>query len=683
MSFFSPLSSFVVVGASEDPKKIGNILLSKNQHFSGRIYGVNPKWGSAYGCDFYPDISSLPEVPDIAVFAIPEFLIYDALESAWKFGIKKAIIITAGFWEIGKKDEENRLHQIAQKYGIRFLGPNCLGYGNTKIGLNLSFGGQFFSPGNIGIISQSGAMAVAITDILESRKLWFSQFFSLGNKTDLDETDALQELMDDAETRVIALYLESISRGREFLQRLTQIAHTKPVIIMIGWVSERGKSATASHTGSLSGDRLIYEAALRQGGAILTYELAEFFDFLEIFSLSGGTDLTGNPFIITNAWGIWVLSTDQSDFHRLDLANITPEEDQKLRLDMPLMMSTKNPIDIIGDADSKRVGTILRNIAIIRNSSDILLFFTVQATTDIDVITQTIIDFQKQNPDHHLFVGLIGGSTIQKSAILLADARIFVTETTESLIGSYQKLLEWRRWSIKTSLPKKKDNSIRKPDSSMALLDQNTTEKILADADIQTTQTYEYSTLDEVLGHTHRFHGPYIMKIAGKHIAHKTEIGGVSGRLISREEVSIAYGKILKNVSQALPASEIDGVTIGRFIDPSPSFELFFWAKRDPSFGEVYVLGAGGIYVSILADTRLHIGKWEKSDILLDIEALRSYPAISGYRKQRTVDIEKLVDMIYRLSSLFSEHPEIQEIDINPILFSDGKPVIADAKFYM
>lgn len=623
MSFFSSLSSFVVVGASEDPKKIGNILLSKNQHFSGKIYGVNPKWGSAYGCDFYPDISSLPEVPDIAVFAIPEFLIYDALESAWKFGIKKAIIITAGFWEIGKKNEENRLHEIAQKYGIRFLGPNCLGYGNTTIGLNLSFGGQFFSPGNIGIISQSGAMAVAITDILENRKLWFSQFFSLGNKTDLDETDALMELMDDTETRVIALYLESISRGKELMDILTQITPMKPVIIMIGWVSERGKKATASHTGSLSWDRLIYEAALRQSGAILTYELGEFFNLLEIFSLSVERSITGDPYIITNAGGIGVLSTDQSDFHHLDLANITPEEDQKLRLDMPLMMSTKNPIDIIGDADSKRVSTILRNIASIRKKSDILFFFTVQATTDIDIITQTIIDFQIQNPDHHLFVGLIGGSTIRKSASLLADARIFATETTESLIWSYQKLLEWKRWSIQTPLPEKKDNRIRKPESSMTLLDQNTTEKFLTDANIQTTQTYEYQTIDKILDHIYKFRGPYIMKIAGKHIAHKTEIGGVSKRLISKEEVCIAYENILKNVSQGLPASEIDGVTIGRYIDPSPSFELFFWAKRDPSFGEVYLVGAGGIYVSILSDTRLHIGKWEKSDILLDIESLR------------------------------------------------------------
>lgn len=246
-------------------------------------------------------IADLPEVPDIAVFSIPEPLIYDALEQAGMYGIKKAIIITAGFKEIGKKEEELRLHSIAQKYGIRFLGPNCLGYGDTTSGLNLSFGGKFFSPGNIGIISQSGAMAVAITDILDSRHLGFSTFYSLGNKTDIDESDLLLELASDDATEVIAVYLESIARGKVWLDTLRRVTEKKPVIMMIGGVSEHGKIATASHTGSLSGDRAIYEAAAREGGALLTYSLTEFFDLLEMFSLTIHESLVGRPYIITNA----------------------------------------------------------------------------------------------------------------------------------------------------------------------------------------------------------------------------------------------------------------------------------------------------------------------------------------------------------------------------------------------
>ncbi len=186
------------------------------------------------------------------MFAIPEALIYEALEEAGKFGIEKAIIITAGFKEVGNTEGEQRLQDIAKKYGIRLLGPNCLGYGDTTKELNLSFGGNFFESGNIGIISQSGAMAVAITDVLSERRLGFSTFFSLGNKADIDESDILGELAEDENTEVIAIYLESIARGKIFLETLKEVTPKKPVIVMIGGVSDRGKKATASHTGSLS-----------------------------------------------------------------------------------------------------------------------------------------------------------------------------------------------------------------------------------------------------------------------------------------------------------------------------------------------------------------------------------------------------------------------------------------------
>jgi acyl-CoA synthetase (NDP forming) len=678
---FKNIQSVAIIGASEDAKKIGNILLEKNQQFIGNIYGINPKWGTAYGKDFYLDIVSLPEIPDIAVFAIPEVLIYGALEEAWKHGIKKAIIITAGFKEVGNIEWEKKLQAIAKKYNIRLLGPNCLGYGDTSKWLNLSFWGNFFDRWNIGIISQSGAMAVAITDVLAGRYLWFSTFFTLGNKSDIDESDILQELYDDPNTEVLAIYLESISRGKLFIEILQKITPKKPVIIMIGGVSEKWKIATASHTGSLSGNRWIYEAAIKQGGAILTYSLDEFFDLVQIFSLNISKEILWEPYIITNAWWPWVLATDQSEFHNMSIATIDTNTSNSIRYNMPTMMSSKNPIDIIGDANSIRVKQILMNLATVRTQADIIFLFTVQATTDIDTIANSIILFLESHENYNIFVGLIGGDTISVAQTVLSQAGIFVTTSTESIVGAYAHLIEWKLW--------KKQKTYIAPlmstqwDTIPVLLDQNKTESLLSEYNIQTSNTIEYRDMGSLLKYANRIAGPYVLKISWKHIAHKTEIWGVIGPLYTQEEIISAYGEIEWNIKKYLPNEKIEWITIGKYITPSPRVELFFGAKRDPNFWDIFVIGAGGIFLTILNDTHIHVGKIDIPTIVSILESLRSYPAMCGYRKQEEVNIATLSTMLYNLSVLFSEHTEIQEIDINPILFEHGIPCIADAKFYL
>lgn len=678
---FKNIQSVVIIGASEDTKKIGNILLAKNQNFTGTIYGVNPKWGTAYGIEFYPNILSLPLVPDIAVFAIPEILTYDVLEEAGKHGIKKAIIITAGFKEIGNIDWENKLKTIAKKYNIRLLWPNCLGYGDTSKWLNLSFGGNFFGRWNIGIISQSGAMAVAITDVLAGRNLGFSTFFTLGNKSDIDESDILQELYDDPNTDVLAIYLESINHGKLFIEILQKITPKKPVIIMIGGVSEKWKIATASHTGSLSGNKWMYQAAIRQGGAILTYSLNEFFDLIQIFSLNTSRELVWEPYIITNAWWLWVLATDQAEFHNLNIATIDTDTSNSIRYNMPTMMSSKNPIDIIGDADTARVKQILTNLATVRTQADIILLFTIQATTDIDGIARSIVLFSESQKSYNIFVGLIGGDTISTAQTILRQAGIFVTTSTESIIGAYTHLIEWKLWKkqkISTT-----PHISRQWEPTPMLIDQNLTEELLWEHSIATTQTIECHDIESVLHYTNRVSWPYVLKIAWKHIAHKTEIGGVIGPIYTQEEIITAYHKIESNMEESIPNEKMEWVTIGKYIIPSPPIELFFGAKRDPNFWDTFVIGAGGIFLTILDDTRIHIGKLDIPTIVSILESLRSYPAMCGYRKQTEVDINLLSTIIYNLSILFSAHTEIHEIDINPILFEHGVPYIADAKFYL
>jgi acyl-CoA synthetase (NDP forming) len=680
MLHFKDIKSAVIIGASEDTKKIGNILLKKNQDFTGKIYGINPKWGTAYGINFYEKINTLPEVPDIAVYAIPESLIYESLEEAGKFGIKKVIIITAGFKEIGNIEWENKIKSIAKKYNIRLLWPNCLGYWDTNKKLNLSFWGNFFDRWNIGIISQSWAMAVAITDILSGKNLWFSSFFSLWNKSDIDETDILQELYDDDNTKVIAVYLESINRWELFIEKLSSISRKKPVIVMLGWVSEKWKIATASHTGSLSWNKWMYEAAIKQWWAILTYSLEEFIDLLEIFSLNYEKEIHWLPFIITNAWWPWVLATDQADFHNLWIATIDTNTSISIKYNMPSMMGTKNPIDIIGDADSTRVKQILINLSNVTPRADIIFLFTVQATTDIDEIARTIVEFSIIHKKYNIFVGLIGWSTIINAQSILSQAGIYVSKSTESIITSYTHLKEWKIWKDEQKILAIEKKEI--PNWETALINQNETENILKKYNIQTTRTQEFWDINDLINYTDNFSWPYVLKIAWEHIVHKTELGWVIGSLNSKEEILIAYEKIKVNIKNYSPDQEIERLSIGKFISPSPALELFFWAKRDSTFWDTFIIGAGWIFLTILDDTRIHIGKLDKETIIKIIKSLRSYPAICWYRKQKEVDLDLLSEMIYSLSELFRAHHEISEIDINPILFENGLPCIADAKFY-
>ncbi len=449
---------------------------------------------------------------------------------------------------------------------------------------------------------------------------------------------------------------------------------------MIGGVSGRWKLATASHTGSLSGDKNMYEAAIRQWWAILTYSLSEFFDLLQIFSQNSTKNIEGNPFIITNAWGPWVLATDQCEFNKLDIATIDPELNTILRRNMPTMMSTKNPVDIIGDADSTRVGQILENIATARKKADIIFLFTIQATTDIDTIADTISDFYKNHKEYTIFVGLIGGETIKIAQSKLLKEGIFVSTSTESIISAYTHLLREKTKDIKPkniqiTITAKKDHTIA------TLMNQNDSEKLLREYKINTTYTNEYESLDEILVYVEKYDGPFVMKIGGKNMIHKTELGWVIGPVQSLDDIKSGYNT-LSEISQK-NGNPKPSITIGKYIHTSPKIELFFWAKRDPLFGDTFIIGAGWIFLTILDDTRIHIGEWEDWDIHATLASLRSYDALTGFRKQQEANIRKLEEMIKNLSRLFFEHREIREIDINPILFDDGVPTIADAKLYI
>ena len=408
---FFEIESVVIIWATQKDGKVWNDLVKNLKNFRWKKYWVNPSGGELDGIQFYKNIDNLPEVPDIAVVVIPAKFVHSSLEELGAFWIKRVIIISAGFKEVGDIESENKIIEIAQKHWMRILWPNCLWYIDTAKELNLSFGGWKINSWNIALISQSGAMAVALTDMALSTKIGFSKIISMWNKSDVDENDLLLELENDDETKVIVMYLESIVKWREFYQICKRITKKKPIVLVKSWTSKRWWAAASSHTGALSWENEVLQTAFREAGIIVTSSLEELFMFAQALSKSLPcqyadlaekwlcTLIPEKLAIITNAGGPGVMATDWTETYDIYMADFTNDEKVILMEWLPSASSVANPIDIIGDARSDRYKQILENLATLPEKKSILILLTPQKSTDVENIAEVIVDFEKKHPN--------------------------------------------------------------------------------------------------------------------------------------------------------------------------------------------------------------------------------------------------------------------------------------------
>ncbi len=695
MNFFD-ISSVAIIWASDTAGKIWNDLLKNMSGFSGEVYGVNPKAltpnPSPIGRgELYPSIDALPTIPDIAVFAIPAKFVAESLRQCGEKGIKKVIIISAGFKEVWDVAAEQELIDIAKQYDIRLLWPNCLGYIDTTKKINLSFGGKEIKNGNIAMISQSGAMAVAFTDWAYEYGVGFSKIISMGNKADLCENDFLQELVDDEQTDVIALYLESMEQGREFYETAKKVSKTKPVIIVKSGMSDRWSAAAASHTGALASSADVIKTAFSQSGLHYTNKLEDFFLWGQAFTATRNKEIPQEMVVITNAGWPGVMTTDHMEFNDVKIAEFNESEEKILMQGLPDAASVHNPIDVIWDARSDRYEAILNNIASLDRNLAILVLLTPQTVTDTDVIAEKIIAFQKSHPERLIFTSFMGGHSLGKSRELLESAGVLHYNYPQKGIVAFSKLQQQAQWEAVSepsppaplppgegSLEKLQD---KLKNSKEKLCSSELTQEILEAYDIETTKEYLVNSHDDVIDVFSSFAGPVVAKISSPDIAHKTDVGWIITDIKTLSAATRAYDKILARVWKLKPDAQIDGVILQAQIPKSR--EIFVGLKRDVSFGDMLIVGMWGIYVNVYNDVQRWLLPLTQSEIQNMFQNLQITPILKWVRWEKAIDFEKLSDSVYKLSELFVSLPDIKEIDINPILANHESAIVVDAKFYL
>jgi acetate---CoA ligase (ADP-forming) len=691
--------SIAVVGATNRPGSVG-LSITRNiidAGFRGILYPVNPKAKSVQSIKAYPNLLDIPDKVDIVVIVVPTVVVPIVLEEAGKKGVKGAIVITAGFKEVGGNgvELENQLKEIARKYDISLIGPNCLGVINTSENtkMNASFATKMPKPGNIAFISQSGALCTSVLDYAEGRNIGFSKFVSFGNKADVSEIDLLRYLKDDPETDVILMYLEDITNGREFLETAREIAweSKKPMIALKSGRSAAGARAAASHTGSLAGSDNAYDAIFLQSGIQRVEGIDELLDHAVAFAkqpVPNGKRIA----IVTNAGGPGIMATDAAIRFNLEIAELSETTKKKLKQDLPPTASIQNPVDVIGDATHERYEAAIHHILQDENVDGAIVILTPQAMTDI-VETAEIVPHAAKGINKPVLCSFMGIVDVSEGIKYLEENGFPNYAFPEQAVRSMASMVRFSEHlkfqkrevvnipvdskiitdTIKDKLDGKDSYYLGEREASEIL--QHYGFPILKSSLVKSPVE-----LDEAI---EKVGFPVAMKISSPDIVHKFDAGGVMLKIKTKEEAQKAFVKIVDNAKQFDPSAKIDGVLMEQMAEKG--VEVILGAARDSKFGPICMFGLGGTFVEAIKDVTFRIAPmWEISAERM-INTIKTYKLLTGVRGAPPSDIEAIKDCLIRLSQLVSDHPEIAELDINPlIVYPKGEGcVVADSRMLL
>jgi acetyltransferase len=689
--FFSP-SSVAVVGASQNPAKIGYEILNNivRYNYPGAVYPINPRAEEILEHKAYPDLISVPAKIDLAVIAVPAPGVMDVLEQCGKKGVDSVIVITAGFKETGPEGAhlEETLGARAKELGIRVVGPNCLGIIDTVDSLNASFAAGMPIAGHIGFFSQSGAMCVAILDWALGENVGFSRFVSLGNKMDITETEIILSMEQDEDTRVILGYLESIEDGARFMEAARKVSQTKPIIIIKSGTTSAGAKAASSHTGALAGSDHAYHAAFKQSGIIRAESMQSLFGYAVAFAsqpLPKGPSLA----IISNSGGPGILAADACDRSSLHLTPIRKETADRLREFLPSTASVYNPIDIIGDATHERYEKSLEVVLEDNMLHSVLILLTPTAAVDTEAVAHSIVRLAK-DADKPIITAFMGEKGVRRARKILRDYGIPSYDYPEDAISALDAMLTYRRWREKPPRQYKHfeadTRSVRQIFASV--IKQHRHDLIESEAR-QILEAYQFRlpkghiarTTKAAVEAASEIGYPVVMKIASPDVLHKSDMGGVRIGLQDDAMVEETFFDITSSIRLRQPGARILGVMVQEMIPQGK--EVILGITRDMQFGPMIMFGLGGIYVEVLKDVAFRIAPLSVESADAMIREIRSFPLLRGVRGEAPADIEGIRDALLRLSQIAVDFPEIIEADINPLLVCpEGQGVVAvDARF--
>ena len=688
--------SVAVIGASSEAGKVGNDLVKNlmSQKFSGFIYPVNPKATEIYGLKCYPSVSDLPTTPDLAIFAIPAALVAGVFEECGKKGVRAAVIISAGFREIGEegKAREALLKETAKKYDIALIGPNCLGIINPEVNLNASFASLMPSTGSVAFISQSGALCTSVLDYAQSLGVGFSKFVSIGNKAVIDEIELIRYLTDDPKTKVIMMYEEQLERGEEFIKvvgELTSRAHATPVISLKAGRTTAGASASASHTGALGGDDTIIDAIFRKSGVIRAYSIEELFDHAIAFAHNPLPE-SNRVAIVTNAGGPGVLTADESTNHGLAVDKLSLGAQEKLKKVLPPAANVHNPVDVLGDAKADRYLAAIDTVLSEPQIDAAIVLLTPQTTTEIKETAKVIIE-QKKKHDKPVIASFMGVKSVEPGVKMLQEAGIATVSFPEDAASSMGALTYF---SLRLKEPhsnildpanfdRKKICALLedvKPDGSF--VPEGKMRDILAAAGFNVLTAFTVKNKSELAMHRDRFSGRIAMKILSPDITHKSDAGGVILNILP-PDLEAAYDEMMHMVSHKAAKAKIEGVTI-EAMAPAGGFEFIVGGKRDYQLDVgVVMVGTGGIYVEVYKDIAFGATPVTEHEARLMLGRTKTSTILEGLRGKPPLDRPTLIDAIGRISNLIEEFPEIAEIDINPLMLFEKGALVVDGRMKM
>ncbi len=691
--------SIAVVGATNRPGSVGlavfrNILTAG---FQGVLYPVNPKAKYVQSVKAYPKLEDIPDEVDLAVIIVPAKIVCPILEEAGQKKVKGGVVITAGFKEIGGHgvELENSVKEVIAKYDICLIGPNCLGVINNsdKVRMNASFATKMPKAGNIAFISQSGALCTAVLDYAEGRNIGFSKFVSFGNKADVNEIDLLRYLKDDTDTQVILMYLEDITNGRAFLETAREItwqAH-KPILAVKSGRSIEGARAAASHTGALVGSDTSYDALFRQSGILRVESVDELFN--QAIAFSKQPIPKGNRIaIVTNAGGPGIMATDAAIRHNLKIAPLSDETKQKLKEELPPTASVENPVDVIGDANHERYKAAIRHILMDDNVDGAIVILSPQAMINVletaQILPPVVKDINK--PVLCSFMGIVdvseGVKYLEKHGIPNYQFPEAAVRSMASM-AFYSKILNLDRRKVRrVAADRDTANAIIKKklaDKDKYYMSEREANEILQSYGFPVLTSFLLKDSSEVEEAAEHIIFPAAMKISSRDIVHKFDVGGVQLKIKTKEEAQKAFEQMIENVKRHKPSAKIDGVIIERMA--KRGVEVILGGARDPKFGPICMFGLGGTLVEAMKDITFRLAPmWEISAEIM-IQSIKAYIILKGIRGAPPCDIDAIKDCILRLSQMLSDHPEIAELDINPlIVYPEGEGcVVADSRILL
>ena len=695
---FSP-RSIAVVGASQDTEKIASVILRNviEGGYNGKVYPINPKYEEIQGRQSFPDILQVKDHIDMVCIAIPYQFVESIVDQCVQKKVQSVVIITAGFKETGDEGKvlEERISQKLKDANIRLLGPNCLGFINNKAKINLSFARQNPGEGNIAFVSQSGAFCTAILDMACETGIGFSHIVSLGNKADIHENELMQALLFDNNVKALALYLEEFADGKEFVT-LAQKAK-KPVLLIAPGSSEKAKLAISSHTGSLASSYDTITAAVKKGNVILAENSEDLFKLITLINQSAipkGKKIA----IITNAGGPGILATDAVEREGLELTEIGEKTKQKLLKVLPRESNIKNPIDILGDAKSDRYELAIQAVLEEKDVDSIFTILTPQLITDIEGTAQKIIEIGKTT-SKPIYACFLGGKDVKSGFRILEKNNAPTFNDIQEGIHLITKLAKFEENKERTRITDCNDYKVRAKHKKevLAYCDDETIRVLPEDLAIALLQEFKIDipnelvtgSLDSAIDFA-ALNFPVAIKATAKDLAHKTDFKGIYLDIRTISELEEKFIELRENISKITgnPSPEI---LIQQMIDGK--VEFFIGANREGDskiyerdgrgFGHLLAIGQGGIYTEVFKDIK-HILVPEYDQKILDIfNETKVSMIINGYRGKPALAKEKLIELIVKIEKLLINYPEIISMDINPVIITEKRAVVVDAKFYV